>query len=114
MPVLLLPGCRTSAVAALIATVAIAGAVQAAEVRRTAFGKTQGGVAIVKTVLRNDLGMSVAAIDYGATLTAIETPDRDGKITNVVLNRPDIGAYETNQRRYGAVIGRYAGRITAP
>lgn len=100
------------AVVALIATLAIAGAAHAADVRRVPFGKTQGGVAIVKTVLRNDLGMSVAAIDYGATLTAIETPDRQGRVANIVLNRPDIASYETNQRRYGAVIGRYAGRIT--
>ncbi|HCT04565.1 MAG TPA: galactose-1-epimerase [Pseudomonas sp.] len=28
------------------------------------------------------------------------------------MNRPDVASYETNQRRYGAVIGRYAGRIT--
>ncbi|PIB91233.1 hypothetical protein CSW62_06385 [Caulobacter sp. FWC2] len=103
---------RTGAATALIAMLVIAGAAHAAEVRRMPFGKTRDGVAIVKTVLRNDLGMSVAAIDFGATLTAIETPDREGKFVNVVLNRTDIGAYETNQRRYGAVIGRYAGRIT--
>jgi len=105
-------GSRKRAAVALIATLAIAGAARAAEVRRVPFGKTQGGVAIVKTVLSNDLGMSVAAIDYGATLTAIETRDRHGKFANVVLSRPDIGSYETNQRRYGAIIGRYAGRIT--
>lgn len=110
MPDLLSQAGRTGA-AALIAMMAIAGAARAAEVRRLPFGKTQAGVAVVKTVLRNDLGMSVAAIDYGATLTAIETPDRQGRIANIVLNRPDIAAYETNQRRYGAVIGRYAGRI---
>lgn len=91
---------------------AFAGAAQAAEVRREPFGRTKAGVAIVKTVLRNDLGMSVAAIDFGATLTAIEAPDRHGRFANVILNRPDIAAYETNQRRYGAVVGRYAGRIT--
>ncbi|WP_184718058.1 aldose epimerase family protein [Caulobacter sp.] len=91
---------------------AFAGAAQAAEVRREPFGQTQAGVAIVRTVLRNDLGMSVAAIDFGATLTAIETPDRQGRFANIVMNRPDIAAYEANQRRYGAVVGRYAGRIT--
>ncbi|MBO9707959.1 MAG: galactose mutarotase [Caulobacter sp.] len=101
---------------ALIASITVAGmgrgAARAAEVRRELFGKTRAGVAIVKTVLRNDLGMSVSAIDYGATLTAIETPDRNGRMANVVLSRPDVASYETNQRRYGAVIGRYAGRIT--
>ncbi|MET3665699.1 aldose epimerase family protein [Caulobacter sp. 1776] len=91
---------------------AIASIAHAAAVERLPFGKTSTGAMVVKTVLRNDLGMRVAAIDYGATLTAIETPDRQGKVANIVLNRPDIASYETNQRRYGAVIGRYAGRIT--
>lgn len=97
----------------LVALVLImAGTAQAAEVRREPFGETKAGVAVVRTVLRNDLGMTVAAIDFGATLTAIEAPDRRGRFANVVLNRPDIAVYETNQRRYGAVVGRYAGRIT--
>jgi aldose 1-epimerase len=103
---------RWGVAAALVAMIAIAGPVQAAEVQRLPFGKTRDGASVVRTVLVNDLGMRVAAIDYGATLTAIETPDRRGRIANVVLSRPDIAAYETNQRRYGAVIGRYAGRIT--
>lgn len=97
---------------ALIAHLVFGGGAWAAEVLRTPFGTTNAGDAIVKTVLRNDLGMGVSAIDFGATLTAIETPDREGKMANVVLSRPDLAAYETNQRRYGAVIGRYAGRIT--
>lgn len=97
---------------AAVFLLAFAGTAQAAEVRREPFGHTRAGVAIVRTMLRNDLGMSVAAIDFGATLTAIETPDRKGRFANIVLNRPDIAAYETNQRRYGAVVGRYAGRIT--
>lgn len=90
----------------------VAGIAQAAEVRREPFGQTKAGAAIIRTVLRNDLGMTVAAIDFGATVTAIETPDRHGQFANIVLSRPDIATYETNQRRYGAVVGRYAGRIT--
>lgn len=96
----------------LLMALAWAGAGQAADVQRLPFGHTQAGAPVVRTVLRNDLGMSVAAIDFGATLTAIEVPDRSGRLANVVLSRPDIATYETNQRRYGAVVGRYAGRIT--
>ncbi|PZR30491.1 aldose epimerase family protein, partial [Caulobacter segnis] len=94
-----------------IIALAWAGASHAAHIQRLSFGNTRAGVPVVRTVLRNDLGMSVAAIDFGATLTAIEIPDRSGRLANVVLSRPDIAAYETNQRRYGAVVGRYAGRI---
>ncbi|MGH1558519.1 aldose epimerase family protein [Caulobacter segnis] len=64
-------------------------------------------------MLRDDLGMEASQRSTsGATLTAIEAPDREGRFANIVLNRPDIAAYETNRRRYGAVIGRYAGGIT--
>lgn len=55
--------------------------------------------------------MRVAFIDYGATITAIEVRDRAGKLRNVALSLPTLAAYEATRRKYGAVIGRYAGRI---
>ena len=97
---------------ALAASVlALAGPVQAADVAAAAFGATQDGRPILKTTLRNDRGMVVSAIDYGATLTAIETPDRKGEVRNVLLSQPTVAGYEATQRRYAATIGRYAGRI---
>ena len=76
-----------------------------------AFGATRDGHPILKTTLRNDRGMVVSAIDHGATLTAIETPDRKGVVRNVLLSQPTVAGYEATQRRYAATIGRYAGRI---
>lgn len=101
-----------SLAASLVAVGAIAAQAHAAEVIRQPFGRTAVGQRIFKTVLRNDLGASVAAIDFGATLTAIDVPDRHGRLANIVLSLPSVAAYESNQRRYGAVVGRYAGRIT--
>ena len=75
------------------------------------WGRTRGGVAVQKVVLRNALGMQVAYVDYGATLTAIVVPDRRGRRRNVVLSLPALAALEANRHRYGAEIGRYAGRI---
>ena len=75
------------------------------------WGRTRDGVAVQKVLLRNALGMQVAYVDYGATLTAIVVPDRRGRRRNVVLSLPTLAALEANRHRYGAEIGRYAGRI---
>jgi aldose 1-epimerase len=76
-----------------------------------AWGVTRGGQPVQRVQLRNAHGMEVACIDYGATLTAIVVPDARGHRDNVVLSLPSLAAYEDNRRRYGAEIGRYAGRI---
>ena len=79
--------------------------------RAAPYGRTAAGVPVQKVRVRNALGMEVAYIDYGATITDIVVPARDGHFANVVLSRPSLADYETNQHRYGAQIGRYAGRI---
>ena len=94
-----------------LALVAVVGSAHAAEVTAASFGATQDGRPILKTTLRNDRGMVVSAIDYGATLTAIETPDRKGVVRNILLSQPAVSGYEATERRYAATIGRYAGRI---
>lgn len=96
----------------LAGLVVLAGsAAHAAVAERAPFGATRTGVPVVRTTLRNDLGMTVAAIDYGATLTTISVPDRAGRFENVVLSLHSVAAYETSARRWASVIGRYAGRI---
>ena len=55
--------------------------------------------------------MRLSYIDYGATITKVAVPDRRGRIANIMLGLPTLRAYEKTQRRHGAVIGRYAGRI---
>jgi aldose 1-epimerase len=77
----------------------------------TPFGQTRAGVPVEKVTLVNDKGMAFSSIDFGATITAITLPGRKGQRSNIVLGLPDVVAYETSSRRYGGVIGRYAGRI---
>jgi len=97
-----------AAVAAALAACAGAGT---EDPRAESWGRTRADAAVEKVRLRNALGMEVAFIDYGATLTDLVVPDREGRFANVVLSLPTLAAYEVNQRRYGAEIGRYAGRI---
>lgn len=63
--------------------------------------------------LRNASGMTVRFLDLGATITAIEAPDRNGRMANVVLGYGSAAEYraKNGKNQFGAVIGRYAGRI---
>jgi aldose 1-epimerase len=83
----------------------------AAGMRVEPWGTTRDGTKVERVLLENDRGMRLAYIDYGATLTAIEVPDRHGQRRNVLLSLPDLAAYERTKRRFAAIIGRYAGRI---
>jgi aldose 1-epimerase len=63
--------------------------------------------------LRNATGMVVRLIPFGATVTQIEVPDRDGKRANVLLGFPTPAEFRAKNGKvsFGATIGRYAGRI---
>jgi aldose 1-epimerase len=54
-------------------------------------------------------------IPYGARLTSLTVPDRNGKVQDVVVGYDDPIEYlhdsETNRTFFGAVVGRYANRI---
>lgn len=63
------------------------------------------GKEIHKYTIHGDI--TVEVLDYGATITAIKVPDKNGKPTDVAL-----GAVNSEIKEYmGAVIGRYANRI---
>jgi aldose 1-epimerase len=64
-------------------------------------------------VLRNANGMVVRLLPFGATVTAIEVPDRAGRVANVVLGYATPAEYRARNAKnsFGATIGRYAGRI---
>ena len=75
------------------------------------YGTIAGGAAVEQVTLTNDRGMTVGLIDYGATLVSATVADRAGRRRNVVLDLPDLAAYQRSTRKWGAIIGRYAGRI---
>lgn len=74
------------------------------------FGRTADGQVVTRHALVRG-GLRVHIIDYGAILTAIETPDRRGHVANVVLGLDTLKGYETASPSFGAVVGRYANRI---
>jgi aldose 1-epimerase len=56
-------------------------------------------------------GVEVRTIGYGATITSIRVPDRDGRVADVVLGFDSIDGYLGQHPHFGVVVGRYANRI---
>jgi aldose 1-epimerase len=61
--------------------------------------------------LRNAQGMSLTISERGAALVSWLTPDRYGRMADVLLGYADSHGYRDNRDYFGAVIGRWANRI---
>nr|WP_319214968.1 aldose epimerase family protein [uncultured Trichococcus sp.] len=70
------------------------------------------GKDVVAYTLTNPNGISLTAMTYGATITELRMPDKNGKTENVILAMDSLDDYVTHRPYYGATIGRVAGRIT--
>jgi aldose 1-epimerase len=86
-------------------------AMSAQSIVTKSFGKTSEGADVHLYTLQNKNGAKVSITDYGATIAAIEVPDRDGKLADVVLGYDSLQEYETGGSYFGGLIGRYGNRI---
>jgi aldose 1-epimerase len=75
------------------------------------FGVLADGREVHEYTLSNSTGMSAKFIDYGATITSLSVPDRDGNIQDVVLGYDSLSGYVNGTAYFGAVVGRYGNRI---
>ena len=80
-------------------------------VQREDYGETADGQKIEQFVCKNDNGLVLKMITYGATVTSLEVPDRDGKMANITLSCPDIEGYEKCTSYFGASVGRFCNRV---
>lgn len=80
-------------------------------VEESEFGKIPDGSAVHLYTLRNAKGMTAKIINYGAILTELQVPDRNGVFTNVVLGTNNLERYLKGFRAPAAIIGRVANRI---
>jgi len=76
----------------------------------TVFGRMPDGRAVQQFTLRNRNGMTIRIISYGAIVTEIQAPDRDGNTINVVYGSDTLEPYLAGFPA-AAVIGRVANRI---
>lgn len=80
-------------------------------IQQEPWGETPDGKGIDRFLLTNTSGMTVSVINYGAIVTSIEVPDRDGKIADVTLGFDNLDGYLGEDPYFGAICGRYANRI---
>ena len=91
----------------------LAGTSQRAEARidKLAFGKLPDGTTVDIYTLKNRNGLQVEITNYGGAVVAIRTPDRRGRMADIVLGYADPSGYVADTSYFGALIGRYANRI---
>jgi len=75
------------------------------------FGQMPDGREVKIFTLKNANGMIAKVTEYGATLTELHVPDRDGNKANVTLGFDNLKQYLGRHPAFGAVIGRFANRI---
>jgi aldose 1-epimerase len=75
------------------------------------FGKTEQGEAVELYTLKNASGMEVDIITWGATVTRISVPDRQGTMGDVTLGFDTVAPYLQPHPFFGSTVGRYGNRI---
>jgi len=75
-----------------------------------AHGNSRGENAQLFT-LSNAQGVRVKISNYGGIIVSLETLDNQGIANDIVLGYDDVAGYENDRYYFGAIIGRFAGRI---
>jgi aldose 1-epimerase len=82
-----------------------------AQLVRTPFGRLADGTEIHAYDLSNAKGFRVRILTYGAIIQAIEAPDRQGRMADVVMGYATLQDYVDKPQFFGALVGRYGNRI---
>jgi aldose 1-epimerase len=82
-----------------------------AKVVKSSYGTTREGAVVDLYTLTNKTGMVAKVITYGALLTELRVPDRQGTLSDVVLGFGDLAKYEAGHPYFGATVGRVGNRI---
>ncbi len=80
------------------------------------WGRSPGGEPVLLATLGDESGLEVRIASYGATLVSIRTPDREGRVDDVLLGFAGLDRYlapdiQAHWPYFGSTIGRYANRI---
>ncbi len=75
------------------------------------FGKNPYGEDIERFTLSNSNGIKICIMTHGATILSIETPDRDGRMADIVLGFETAAEYGPDTPYFGSTIGRFGNRI---
>jgi len=75
------------------------------------FGKTKDGRRVYLYTLTNANGLTATITNYGAIVTSLRVPDRNGKFADIVLGFDSLAPYLERHPYFGAIVGRYGNRI---
>lgn len=81
------------------------------EIMQHIWGATPEGEAIVLYTIRNANGCEVQLCNIGASIVSVKSPDKDGKIDDIVLGYKDAMSYFGDGAASGKSVGRVANRI---
>lgn len=81
-------------------------------IEKSFYGTTEEGIPVDQYILINKNGLILKIITYGATITELWVPNRDGILEDIVLGFDTLNEYESPNNPYlGCIVGRYANRI---
>ena len=75
------------------------------------FGKTKYGEKARKFTLNGAGGVVMEVSDYGGKIVKLFTPDRNGKMKDVVVGFDSPAGWDNGDPYWGCIIGRYGNRI---
>jgi len=103
---------KTNSVLAIFASLFILSAAMAAatHVTKQPFGQTSEGTSVDLYTL-SDGKIEARIMTYGGIIVSLRTPDRDGKLGDIVLGYDSVDKYIAKSPYFGALVGRYANRI---
>ncbi len=80
-------------------------------ITQTAFGELPDGTPVSLFTLTNKNGVEVKITNYGGIIVSLKTPDRTGKMADIVLGFDSLAPYLEVHPYFGAIIGRFGNRI---
>ncbi|MGY0034830.1 aldose epimerase family protein [Pedobacter sp. NJ-S-72] len=85
---------------------------QTVKLSADSFKRTTDGKETSLYILKNSKHAEAVFTNYGGRLVSLLIPDKEGKLTDVVVGFNSVYAYEKSTEPYfGATIGRYGNRI---
>ncbi len=82
------------------------------KIKKEYFGKTNDGEEVDLFTLTNKNGIMLKITNYGGIITSMMVPDKSGKFDDIVLGFNTLNEYLKGHPYFGAIIGRYANRIS--
>jgi aldose 1-epimerase len=102
---------RTLLMTALCVSALAMSTANAAQARRVRFGTLADGTRIDAVDLTSRTGVRARIITLGARIQSLYTPDRAGKLGDIVLGFDSPQQYFDDGSYFGATVGRFANRI---